>query len=115
MLNAKIDLTKLCVAKEIKHVLESEEEKDNVILSDPAYQQQIIKYALSNLSHRYMKLENMTEIPRTASEIFPACPIEERMEIKQLLRQKMSEIVRFLLEQSEQELATHLATLEKSR
>ena len=115
MLNAEVDLTQLCVSKEIKHILESEEYQNNVILSDPAHQQQIIKYALSNLSHRYMTLENITEIPRTASEIFPACPIEERMEIKQLLQKKMSEIVRFLLERSQQESPTYPVMLEESR
>lgn len=115
MLNAEVDLTQLCVSKEIKHILESEEYQNNVILSDPAYQQQIIKYALSNLSHRYMMLENITEIPRTANEIFPACPIEERMEIKQLLHKKMSDIVRFLLERSQQKSQAHSAILEKSK
>ena len=115
MLNAKVDLTQLCVSKEIKHILESEEYQNNVILSDPAHQQQIIKYALSNLSHRYMTLENITEIPRTASEIFPACPIDERMEIKQLLQKKMSEIVRVFLQESEQHQTTNKLMLEESR
>ena len=115
MLNAKVDLTQLCVSKEIKHILESEEYQNNVILSNPACQQQIIKYALSNLSHRYMTLENITEIPRTASEIFPVCPIDERMEIKQLLQKKMSEMVRFLLEGSQQESQAHSVILEKSK
>ena len=115
MLNAKVNLTQLCISKEIKHILESEEYQNNVVLGDPTYQQQIIKYALSNLSHRYMTLENITEIPRTAGEIFPACPIEERQEIKQLLQKKMSDIVRFLLERSPQEFPAHSVILEESR
>ena len=115
MLNAKVNLTQLCISKEIKRILESEEYQNNVVLSDSAYQQQIIKYALSNLSHRYITLENITEIPRTASEMFPACPIDERLEIKQLLQKKMSDIVRFLLERSQQEFPAHSVILEESR
>ena len=115
MLNAKVNLTQLCISKEIKRILESEEYQNNVVLSDSAYQQQIIKYALSNLSHRYITLENITEIPRTASEMFPACPIDERLEIKQLLQKKMSDIVRFLLERSQQEFPANSVILEKSR
>lgn len=115
MLDAEVNLTQLCVSKEIKHILESEEYQGNVLLNDPAYQKQIIKYALSNLSHRYMTLENITEIPRTARDVFPACPVDERLEIKQLLQKKMSEIVRFLLEESEPKSPTHSIISEKSR
>ena len=115
MLNKQVNLTQLCVIKEIQHLLlKSQEYKDNVILHDPVYQRQIIEYILSNLDHRYMTIENITEIPRVASDIFPECPIQERTVILQLLQTKMSEIVRFFLEKSEQPEFSSLV-LERSR
>ena len=117
MINKQVNLTQLCIAKEIKHLLlESKEDKDNSILRDPAYQKLIIKYALSELSHRYMTLENITEIPLAAEEIFPECPIQERTAILQLLQKKMLDIVRFNLEKSAPtEFAAEREMLEEPR
>ena len=68
MLTKLVDLTRLCVVKQVQSTLvESEKDGDNLILQDPYYQQQIIEYVLSNLNHRYMMLE-LTEIPQDASD-----------------------------------------------
>lgn len=102
MVTKKIDLTQLCAIKEVQHILEkSEEFRGNLILQDTYYKKEIVEYVLSNIKHRYMMLEKLTEIPEKASDIFPQCPIEEQITIRQLIHLKMSQIVRTLLEQAE--------------
>ena len=102
MLNRTVDLTKLCAFKEIQYILsQSNEYRSNIILQNRDYQQQLIKYVLSNINHRYMTIENLTQIPVEASEIFPQCPIYEQIAIRQLLHIGMTEIARSLLERAE--------------
>ena len=99
MLNKIVDLTKLCAVKEIQYILsQSKQDRDNIILQNRDYQQQLIEYVLSNINHRYMAIENLTKIPVEASEIFPQCPIHEQIAIRQLLHVGMIEITRSLLE-----------------
>ena len=96
MLTKIVDLTQLCVVKQVQHILlESEKSGGSLILQNPYYQQQLIEYVLSNLNHRYIKLE-LTEIPVEASDVFPQCPIDEQIAIRQLLNMKISQIARYL-------------------
>ena len=96
MLTKIVDLTRLYVVKEVQYILvESEENRDNLILQDTYYQQQIIEYVLSNLNHRFIMLE-LTEIPIEASDVFPRCPIDEQIAIRQLLQKKMSRLARYV-------------------
>ena len=98
MITKKIDLTQLCAIKEVQHILgKSEEFRGNLILQNPYYKKEIIEYVLSNIKHRYMKLEELTEIPERASDVLPLCPIEEKIIIRQLIQLKMSQIVKTLL------------------
>ncbi|MBW4534332.1 MAG: hypothetical protein KME09_10390 [Pleurocapsa minor HA4230-MV1] len=98
MLTKLVDLTQLCVVKQVQYLLvESEKNGGSLILQDPYYQQQLIEYVLSNLNHRYITLE-LTEIPQDASDVFPQCPIDEQIAIKQLLQKKISQIDRYLSE-----------------
>ena len=105
MLNKRVNLIQLCVVKEIQH-LKSQAYKDNIILRDRADRESIIEYVLSELNHRYMTLENITEVPRVAGDIFPECPIHERAVILQLLHTKMLDLVRCYLEKLEQKFLT---------
>lgn len=99
MVTKKIDLTQLCAIKEVQHILgKSEEFRGNLILQDPYYKKEIVEYVLSNIKHRYMKLEKLTEIPEQASDVLPRCPIEEKITIRQLIHLKMAQIVKTLLE-----------------
>ena len=102
MLTKLVDLTELCVIKEIQFILEkSSEYKGNFILQNPIYQQQLVKYVLSKIEHRYLKIENLTEIPKEAAEILPQCPIQESIEIRQLLESGILNIGQKLLKQIE--------------
>lgn len=97
MLSKTVDLTQLCAVKEIQHILEEcDYDKANFILQNSFYRQQLIEYILSNISHRYLKIQNLTEIPKDADEILPQCPIEEQIVIRQLLHIGMSKIVQQL-------------------
>ena len=94
MLNKTVDLTQLCVVKEIQHILEEcDDDRSDFILQNQYLKQQLTEYILSNLNHRYLKIKNLTEIPREATDILPQCPIEERIAIGQLLYIGMSKIV----------------------
>ena len=96
MLTKIVDLTQLCVVKQVQYILvESEKKRGNLILQYPYYQQQLIEYVLSNLNHRYMMLE-LSEIPIDASDVFPQCPIDEQIAIRQLLQMKMPHIGRYV-------------------
>lgn len=96
MLTKLVDLTQLCVIKQVQSILvESEKDGNNLIIQDFYYRQQIIEYVLSNLNHRYMMLE-LTEIPQETSGVFPKCPIDEQIAIKQLLQIKISQIERYV-------------------
>ena len=102
MLTQKVNLTQLCTLKEIQYILlNSEEYKGNLIIRDSYYQKQIIKYVLSNLNHRYLTIDNLTEIPKNSNDILPKCPISEKIMIRQLIEIKISQIVRQLLEKAE--------------
>ncbi|PSB11258.1 hypothetical protein C7B62_06240 [Pleurocapsa sp. CCALA 161] len=96
MLTKIVDLTQLCVVKQVQYILvELEKDRDNLILQDSYYQQQLIEYVLSNLNHRFMMLE-LTEIPQDPSDVFPQCPIDEQIAIRQLLQMKISQIGRYV-------------------
>ena len=101
MITILVDLTQLCTVKEIQFILSSSDEyRTSSILENSAYRQQLIEYVLSNLNHRYLTIENLTEIPQQASDILPECPIDERLQIRQLLQQGMSKIARQLLQEA---------------
>lgn len=102
MLTKLVDLTHLWVIKEVQYLAESEEYRGNLILRDPYYKQQLIEYVLSNLNHRYMMIE-LTAIPKEAGNLFPQCPLDERVVIRQLLLMGMSKIVRSLYKQAEKQ------------
>ena len=98
MLTRSVNLTKLCVVKEMQYILsKSDKYKNNLVLQHPACQQQLIQHVLSNISHRYLTIENLSEIPKEASEILPQCPIDEQLLIRQLLETKILEIAQELL------------------
>ena len=98
MLTKSVNLTKLCLVKEIQYILStSDEYKNNLVLQSPAYRQQLTQYVLSNINHRYLKIKNLSEIPKEASEILPQCPIDEQLLIRQLLETKILEIAQELL------------------
>ena len=98
MLTQIVNLTELCITKELVCIiLKSDQYKPNLanfVLQDPAYQQQLIQYVLSQINHRYLKIKNLSEIPKSASKIIPRCPIEEQLIIRQLLETKILEIAR---------------------
>ena len=52
MLTKLVDLTYLCVLKEIYYVAESEEYRGNLILQDSDYKQQLIEYVLDLLLYK---------------------------------------------------------------
>ena len=98
MLTRYVNLTKLCLVKEIQYILStSDEYKNNLVLQNSACRQQLTQYVLSNINHRYLKIENLSEIPKEASEILPQCPIDEQLLIRQLLETKILEIAQELL------------------
>lgn len=102
MLTTTVDLTQLCVVKEIQHIIEvCDYARDNFILQDPFYKQQLTEYILSNLNHRYLEITNLTEIPKEATDILPQCPLGEKTVIRQLLHLGMAKIVRELSNQIE--------------
>ena len=93
MLTKLVDLTHFWVIKEIQYLAESQEYQGNLILRDLYYKQQLIEYVLSNVNHRYMMIE-LTAIPKEAGDLFPQCPLDERVIMRQLLLMGMSKIVR---------------------
>ena len=96
MLTKIVDLTQLCVVKQVQSiVVESEKDGVNLIIQDSYYKQQIIEYVLSNLNHQYMMLE-LTQLPQETSSVFPKCLIDEQIEIRQLLQIKISQIERYV-------------------
>ena len=102
MLTGSVNLTELCVVKEIHYILsKSDKYKNNLFLQNLSCQQKLIQYVLSNINHRYLTIENFNEIPKEASEILPQCPIDEQLVIRQLLETKILEIFQELLLQTE--------------
>ena len=102
MLTKTVDLTRLCAVKEIQHIIEGcDYASDSFILLDPFYKQRLTEYVLSNLSHRYLEIKNLTEIPKKAADILPQCPLDEKIVIRQLLHLGMTEIFRELTNQIE--------------
>ena len=93
MLTTTVDLTRLCAVKEIQHILKECDGYRGVILQNPCYKQQLIEYVLSNINHRYLEIQNLTEIPKDATDILPQCPIEEKIAIRQLLHIGILEII----------------------
>lgn len=99
MIDRVVDLTQLCVTKEIQYMLlESPEYQGNVLLQDIYHRQELTEYVLSNIDRRYMTIEELNVIPVKTNEILPQCPIEERTVIRRLLKIGMSKIVENLLE-----------------
>ena len=100
MLNKTVDLTRLCMVKEIQHILEEcDYDRGGFILQIPSYKQQLIEYILSNINHRYLEIHNLTQIPKEAIDVIPQCPIDEIIVIKQLLYMGISNIVQELSNQ----------------
>ena len=98
MLTRSVNLTKLCVAREIEYILsKSDKYKNNLVLQNSNCRQQLTQYVLSNINHCYLKIENFSEIPKEASEILPECSIDQQLVIRQLLETKILEIAQELL------------------
>ena len=102
MLTKLVNLTQLYVVKEIQEILQkSSKYKGNLILQNPIYQQQLSEYVLAKINHRYLKIENLTEIPKEAAEILPKCPIQELLEIRELLERGILNIEQEMLKQTQ--------------
>lgn len=103
MITKKINLTRLYINKEIQSILlNSDDYQKKLILKNRDYQQQLIEYTIANIDDcRYLTIENLTEIPRKATDIFPQSSIEEKLEIRKLLYIGMISIIQNLLKRAE--------------
>ena len=103
MIDTIVDMTQLCIAREIRNALQQSIKEKNcqakVFLENYYYQKKLVNYIASHINHRYIPLE-LTEIPKEAERVLPQCPIAEKTEIRHLLQIGMSVIAKDILKQT---------------